>query len=247
MKTLFQNLGANEKEMQAFRVLLPLGAQPVSVVAKHMGVPRSSMYVVLEKLKKLQLVEQFERQGITYVKCIPVRHIADLIRTRQSSLEHTLNILEEELPELEKLENKLSITPTVRFYEGKKAVMKMYEEVIRENAFAAFFNPAVVHAIMPEYYYKVGEMLRKNKGRAKELLVPGSEAGRYKKRFESQNHEIQFLPKNALFYSDTLICKETIYMISYGEKEVSGTGIKNPTLAQTQRVIFEELWKRVSE
>lgn len=246
MKTLFQNLGATEKEMQAFLKMLELGAQPISVVAKHVGVPRSSMYVILEKLIKLQLVEQFERSGITYIKCIPVRHISDVLKMKERALEQTEKLLADFTPELERLENKLSITPTVRFYEGKQAVMKMYEEVIRENGFVAFFNPAVVHAVMPEYYYKIGEMLNKNKGRAQELLVPGIEAERYKKRFDSRQHQIKFLPKGAVFHADTLICKDTIYMISYGEKEVSGTGIHNPALAAAQRVVFDALWERIS-
>lgn len=245
MKTLFQNLGTNEKEMQAFLKMLELGAQPVSVIAKYMNIPRSSMYVTLEKLKKLQLIEEFERNGITYVKCIPVREIADILKTRERTIEQTLRELEKTLPELEQLENKLSITPTVRFYEGKKAVMKMYEEVIRENGFVAFFNPVSVLALMPEYYYKVGDMLKKNKGRAKEFLVPGPEAERYKKRFTSPFHQIKFLPKSTLFYSDTLLCRDTIYMISYGDKTVSGTGVRNSALAQTQRVIFETLWETV--
>lgn len=245
MHILFQNLGMNEKEQRAFLKMLELGAQPISVVARHVGVPRSSMYVILEKLKNLQVVEEFERGGITYVKCIPARQISDILKTKERTIEQTLKLLEESLPELEKLENKLSITPTVRFYEGKRAVMKMYEEVIRENGFHAFFNPAVVQEIMPEYYYKVGEMLKKNKGIAKELLAPGEEAQRYKKRFGSPTHEIKFLPKNSAFFADTLICKDTIYMISYGETEVSGTGIHNPSLAQAQRGIFEALWERI--
>lgn len=245
MKTLFQNLGANEKEMRAFLKMLELGAQPISIVAKHVGVPRSSMYVILERLKNLQLVEEFERSGITYVKCIPVRHISDVLKTKERTIEQTMKLLGDFSPELERLENKLSITPTVRFYEGKRAVMKMYEEVIRENGFVAFFNPAVVHAIMPEYYYKVGEMLNKNKGRARELLVAGAEAERYKKRFDSSQHQIKFLPKGSAFYADTLICKDTIYMISYGEKEVSGTGVCNPSLAAAQRAVFDALWERI--
>lgn len=245
MKILFENLGVDEKGMRTFLKMLELGAQPVSVIAKHLGMPRSSMYVILERLKKLQLIDEFERSGIIYVKCIPVKQIADVLRARELSINQTMKMLNEEMPHLESLENKLSITPTVRFYEGKQAVMKMYEEVIRENGFVAFFNPVSVHAIMPEYYFKVGDMLRKNKGKAKELLVPGPEAERYKKRFDSSLHQIKMLSKGSPFHADTLICQKTIYMISYGDNQISGTGITNPNLAQSQRTIFEELWSKI--
>lgn len=245
MKSLFASLGASEKETQAFMALLPLGAQPVSVLAKHLNLPRSSTYVIIERLKKLQLIEEFERHGIIYVKCIPVRQLEDLLNARQSTIKQTLQLLQEQLPELEKLENKLSITPTVRFYEGKHAVMKLYEEVIRENEFYAYFDPPAVRVIMPEYYFKVGDMLKKNKGRARELLVSCPEALEYKKRFESPSHQIKILPKDSVFHADMIICKDTFYLISYGDSEISGTGVQNTSLAQAQRAIFDELWSRI--
>lgn len=36
MKDLFSTLSANEKEMQTFLKILELGAQPVSIIAKHL-------------------------------------------------------------------------------------------------------------------------------------------------------------------------------------------------------------------
>lgn len=244
MTSLFQNLGLNEKETRVWLKLLELGAQPVSVIAKHADLARSSMYAIMEKLKRTNLVEEFDRSGIRYVKCIRPREIAGILKTHERTIEQTLLELEHALPQLEKLENKLSITPTVRFYEGKKAVMKMYEAVIQENGFFAYFNPAVVSAVMPEYYFRLAEMLEKRNGEAKELLIAGEKAQQYKKRFESELHKIKFLPYGAEFFSDTIICKNKIFMISYGDKQMSGTEITNPALAQTQRAVFEELWKK---
>jgi sugar-specific transcriptional regulator TrmB len=243
MKILFKHLGLNEKEMNTFLTMLEYGAQPVSVIAKHVGLPRSSMYLILEKLKKLGFVEEFERADIKYVKCIPVKNIADVLRTKERRVHQTLEELEEKLPELETLENKLSITPKVKFFEGKKAVMKMYENVLKEKRFYAFFHPHFVKKIMPEYHFKIPEMLRKNKGKAMELLVSCPEAVEYQKRFHSFSHKIKVLPKAVVFASDTIICSNKIYLISYGEKEVSATEIINASLAKTQRVLFEQLWK----
>ncbi len=231
--------------MQTFLTLLELGAQPVSVIARRVGVPRSSMYLILDDLKKLQLAEEFEREGIKYFKCIPVRNIADVLKAKERKTHQTLELLEDKLPELEALENKLSITPKVKFFEGKEAVMKMYEEVLKEKGFYAFFHPKLVKRVMPEYYHKVAETLKKNKGRAKEFMVDCPEAQEYKKRFGSKNHQVKILPKRAVFASDTIITGDKIYMISYGEKEVSATEIFNTSLAKTQRIIFEELWERV--
>ena len=245
MKNLFKSLGATDKETQAFLKMLQLGSQPISVIAKYVGVPRSSMYAILERLKKLHLTEEFKKNGITYIKCISVKTIADVLHSKERQIENALQIFEEKLPELENLENKLTITPRVKFFEGQEETMKIYEEVLREKEFYAVFNPKIVKRMMPEYVYQVAEILRKNNGKAKELVVKSAEADEYKKRFESDFHQIKILPEKTQFQSDTIICSDKIYMVSYGKNEVCATEIINPHLAQTQRALFELLWESI--
>lgn len=247
MKMLFQNLGTSEKEMRAFLILLELGAQPASVVAKHMDIPRSSMYVLLDRLQKLNLVATFQRAGMTYFQCVPVKHLEDLLKTKARAIDQTLRILQEKLPELQALESKLSITPTVKFFEGKRAVMHMYEEVLKEREFYALFNPLVVKSVMPEYSYTIAERLQEARGKAKEMLVDSPEAKRYQKRFESEHHQIRLLPKGMIFSADTIITQNNMYMVAYGEEQISGTQIQNTVLAQTHRVIFEQLWRTIQK
>ena len=242
MKQLFTNLGLSEKERQSFLKLLEFGAQPVSIIAKQLDTPRSTMYLILEKLTKTGLVEEFERSGVKYFKCIPVKNIKDVLLTQESKIHQILEILEDSLPELEALENKLSITPKIKFYEGKDAVMKMYKEVLKENKWDAIFNPKLVKNVIPEYHYQIPDTLKANKGTAREIMVASKEADEYKKLYKSNIHQIKIFPKKLKVNSDTIICKEKIYMVSYRESEISGTEIFNPSLADTQRIIFEEVW-----
>lgn len=244
MKQLFQSLGASEKESQTFLKLLELGAQPVSVIAKHMHVPRPTMYLILEGLKKLSLVEEFERNGMKYFKCISVNGINDVLKAREADVQQTMKIFKEKLPELSALENKLSVTPKVKFFEGEEAVMSMYESVLNEKNFYAFFNPGVENRVMKIYFDKVEKAIKKNKIKANEFVVDCKEGRKYFKRANSKNHRIKILPKNARFDSDTLICDDRICMISYGEKEVSAVVIWNDALVATQKAMFEELWGR---
>lgn len=242
MNTLLHNLGLNEKESRAWLKMLELGAQPVSVIAKYVGVPRSSMYVILERLEKLELIEHFDRNGITYFKSISPRALTDVLRHQEVKIEQTLHLLEQKLPQLEALESKLSITPRVRFFEGKTGARKMYEEVLKEKEFCAYFNPALVKRAMPEYYEEIAERLKEKQNKAKEILIDCPEAREYKKKFESEKHAIKIFPKRLDFPSDTIICREKIYMIAYGEREISALEIVNLSLAKTQWALFEELW-----
>ncbi len=245
MKQLFHNLGADEKEMDIFLKLLELGAQPVSVIARHMNTPRSSMYAMLGRLRGLGLIEEFERSGMKYVKCIPVKNLQSLLKDRQGQIVKTVSLLEEELPELSRIENTMSITPKVSFFEGKDAVIRMYRKILEEKEFCSFFHPQSVKRVMPEYFYLIPEELRRNKGKARELLVRCDEAFEYQKKYRSSHHQIKFFQEGMVFCSDTILTKEKIYMVSYGENDVSAVEIFNTSLAETQRIFFEEIWGRI--
>ena len=243
MRELFKNLGADEKEAETFLKLLELGAQPVSVIARYMSVPRSTMYLILESLKKIGLVEEFDRSGMKYFKCIPVKDIADLLKAKESKIRHTLAIFEDSLPQLSSLENKLSVTPKVKFFEGKDAVMKMYEEVLKEKGFYCYFNPQVDNPVMKIYFDKVENSIKENKLNIKEFVVDCEKGREYAEKCVTDSHFIKILPKEMKFDSDNIICDDKIYMVSYGEKDVSAVKIFSESLVKTQRVLFEKLWE----
>lgn len=244
MKELFENLGVNERQMQAFLKLLELGVQPVSVIAKHVGVPRTTMYSTLDELKKLGLIEEFEKAGIRYYRCIPVENLRDLLEAKMSKVAYTMELLANKLPSLLSLENKLSVTPKVKFYEGKDAVMKLYEEVLKEKGFYAFFNPQVDNPVMKIYFDKVEAAIRKGRLRVKEFVTCGPKGKSYLKKYGTGYHKIKILPKDVTFDADNIICENKIYMISYGDAEVSGIEIFSQPLAFAHRVMFEQLWGR---
>lgn len=242
MKELFKNLGASEKEAETFLKLLELGAQPASVIARHTTTPRSTMYLILENLKKLSLIEEFSRAKIKYFKCIRVKDLPDVIKAKENNLKHTAELLSSSLLALESIENKLSITPKIKFYEGKEEVMKMYEEVLKEKSFCAIFNSHVDNPIMEIYLRKVPEIVKKEKINARELIVDGPKAKKYKKECTSKNHKIKILPKQMKFDSDNFILNDRVYMVSYDAKDVSAVKIESVAQASTQKALFEQLW-----
>ena len=244
MKQLFGNLGLNTKEIQTFLKLLELGAQPASVIARHVSIPRPSVYVILESLKKASLVEEFERAKVKYFKCIPAKDIRDVIRVKEKKLQHTNELLQENLPDLQALENKLSITPNVRFLEGQEGIMKMYEQVLHEKGqeFCALFHPELAKNLVPDYYYGIPKFIEQGGKSAREIVVCCNEGKKYKKTYNSKNHQIKILPKNMVLSSDTIICTNRVYMISYGDKDVCATEIYNTSLAESQKAVFDYLW-----
>lgn len=242
--SIFAQFNLDKKETEAFLELLKIGASPVSKWARHAKVNRTSMYVILERLLRTGLVSTFVHNGVQYVQPIAVSKIATLLDGKQREIETTKSIFNTQLPQLLTFEKTNSITPKVQFYEGKLRVEAMYEEVLKEKSFCAFFNPERVKTMMPEYYHKIPLTIRNNGGTAKELLVNCKDAEEYKKLYASNRHKIAILPKGVTFSSDTIITKDKIFLVGYGKDTIVGTEIWNEELARTQLTLFGLLWDK---
>ena len=167
MEELFTRLGLDTKEAAALLELIRLGANPVSRWAKHTGINRSSMYVVLERLVAEGLVSTFVHNSIVHAQAIAVKDLPRLIERRRQQLNDTQAVVTSHLPELSKLEKSSSIRPIVKFHEGKVGVARMYEEVLKETSFVSFFHPARVKLQMKEYFHKSPLTLKARGGKAK--------------------------------------------------------------------------------
>lgn len=245
MKDLLIRFGLTEKESLAFLELVRLGASPIGIWAKHAHINRSSMYVVLERLMKVGLVTTFTHKGITHVQAIAMIELTALLNDKQEFLTSTKTLLEKQLPELQKLEKTHNITPKVRFYEGKQRVEIMYEEILKERYFKAFFHPGRVKAVMPEYFHKIPLAIKANNGTVRELLIRCKEADEYIRLYRTNNHQIKRLASGVTFSSDTIITKQKIFLIGYSDQDVVGTEIWNEELAQTQETLFDLIWSTV--
>lgn len=245
MDDLFIQLGLSKKESKIFLELISLGASPVSTWAKRCGINRSSMYVILERLLTEGLVTKFVHRGILHVQAISMAEIPAILYDKETVVKNTRDLFISNLPDLQKLEKTNKIKPKVRFFEGKNKVETMYEEVIKEKSFKAFFHPERVKASMPEYFHKIPQALKSNGGSAKELLISCKEAEEYISLYQSDKHQIALLPRKITFSSDTIITKQKIYLVGYSSSDVVGTEIWNQELAETQSILFDLIWSSV--
>lgn len=246
MEDIFIRLGLTPKESTAFIELIRLGACPVSRWAKHASINRSSMYVLLDRLKSQGLVTSFTHQGVLHVRAVAMKELPGLLSDKQQSIELTRDMFIKNLPELQKLEKNHGLTPKVSFYEGKSRVEALYDNVIREKSFKSYFHPGRIKALLPEYFHKIPQALQANGGKAKELVIPCKEAEEYKHLYKSDKHEIIILPKNVTFSSDTIITDQKLYLVGFSDHDVVATEIWNEELAQTQSAIFDIVWSSVS-
>ena len=245
MDQLFTALGLDRKEKRVFLKLMELGSIPVSLLAKASNLPRSSMYVILERLKKLEVVETSKQKGKIFLSCVATEELERLLIQKQNRLRSALKDFKENQQFLKNLGADSRVIPKVEFLEGKKGIMKAYRRVLKEKSFYSYFNPKAVKQFAPDIFLYIPENLRRSGGKAREFLVLSEEADEYCSAIKSPHHETKILPKGLSFSSDNIICEDKIYFFSYEKDQVCVVEITNKNLAETQRKMFELLWESI--
>lgn len=78
-----KQIGLNRKEAIIYTILLEIGSQPISVIAKKAKINRTTCYKVVEDLKKKGLISSFNKNSTTFITAEPVSTLMNLIKIKK--------------------------------------------------------------------------------------------------------------------------------------------------------------------
>lgn len=130
LKTIFKNLELDEKEIEVFTASMRLGESHIIPIANIVKIPRNTAVYTLENLADKGLVEIIERNHRrVYIPKSP-SDLVILLKQRKSKIDQNLSLLQNALPELNKLFAAPRFEPRVRIYRGQDEIREIYEEML---------------------------------------------------------------------------------------------------------------------
>ena len=126
LSSILPLLEIGETEVRVYSALIELGRGDAARVAKRAGLPRTSTYSVLERLKNRGLVsEEKKAHGTNFIPSSPSA-IVDLAEDRFRRSKKAVDAARELSKQLETTIGRDSLTlPKVRIFEGRKSVKQM--------------------------------------------------------------------------------------------------------------------------
>lgn len=235
-------LGLSENEARVYLAALMLGPTSVLRIAKTAGLKRTTVYPLLESLRRAGLVHE-ELRGFKKV------FVAENPRELESMLEARRRTLQDALPELSALYNLKSGDDTIRFFEGIEATKSIYESLLADirpnedymvySAMTAWYN------LDPEYLEKFtlrrGELSRRLGFRIRLLLQDSPITRRHKKNEKTYNEKIKILPSSVSLTTNVVVIprKGVIHQLV---PPIHAMVIHNPNVIRLHRETFELLW-----
>lgn len=241
MMTL-QQYWFSDNESKIYITLLEYGQTVVSAIARKTWIKRTTLYGVLEDMKRQGIVQEINKNDIKYFYVIP----PDILF---KNLEKKYLNFKESLPELMTLIWKFGNRPRITFFEGKEQVHNMlYEhyplwiESMRQEEYTWRWYQD--HTFV-EMYIDWLERVRKQKNEKEKIKLFTNKSDIEKKLSKPekkiQNRTIKFLPEWFNFKSTLWICWDFIIMFVFKDETQYAYEIQDNILWTNMREILKML------
>lgn len=241
---VFQRLGLKKKEAAIYQALIENGPASLRKVADSIHINRGAAYSSIKKLMEKGLVSFSDKVKKRFFNAENPELISRLIKDKRRELVRAKNEMARLLPQFKALYGKPASKPTVRFYEGKGGIKTILEDALE----------TMKSAKEKEYYSYSAAPIREHlysdftsfSDRRVELKIKVKVIAMGKGGELRGLDERRWLSKTSQAPSYLLLYNGKVAMISLNPRKVPmGLIIEDDALFQTQKQVFEELWKKL--
>lgn len=247
---LMTNLGLGDKEAKVYLAALELGSETASKIAKKAEVDRVNTYNMLTFLKNRGLVSFVEKSGVKYFSAESPEKLFSLGHEVKEKIETNLSLLESLLPEFLSLyKSGETRKPKVKFYEGKKGYLSVYEGILEDKPkeFLSIIDYVKFNKLLDQKFEDEWTKRRINMGIKLKWLDFNSEMLRKMKRESAKAlRQIKFLPDKYRSLGGLFIYQNKFILITTSE-QFQAVVIENKEFAELGKMIFELLWRFVGK
>ncbi len=241
LQTVLEQYGLGEKQAAIYLATLELGRAPVLRIADKAAVKRPTTYVVLHELLQMGLVDMIPRAGTKLFQAIDPKMLLERLQKKAQ-------LLDQSLPQLRAIMNTAQGKPTVRFYEGKRAIYELYaNEIVRQpelyslinlDAFGKTYNEKEKTALL--------NAMKKYGCNATELVEDSEEARWYLKEKNRRGlGDTKLLPKTLRFDVDFVVYGNTFVTISL--KNLIAVVTEDVAISSAQLQMFRFLYDSIEQ
>lgn len=235
------DLGLNKNEAEVYLTLLSLGETSILGISKACLVKRTTVYSVIESLKKMGLVR-------THQNGFKRRYVAEDPKQLYKIFDKKRQELKNNLSEFSALYNNPGEGGIIKHYEGIEAVKNVFDSVLDD------FGPGDEYLVISDsgkfleqdekYFRKFILKRSKRAVGSRMLLQDSSVARRYKKEEDVHKMKIKILPKDVMLTTNLTITPKKI-IIHQLVAPAMAIVIENRNVVKMTKEMFELIWKSI--
>ena len=239
IEKIIQQLGYKYKEVKVYLAALMLGESNVADIATKTKMPRTSVAVIVEKLRKDGLLSFYS----TRVKKYWVATSPEVLLGRH---QENVKSLQSIMPELKTLQHSQGgLKPSVKIYTGAEEIGMVFDDMIatRKNV-SGIVAWCDLNQVLGEEF--VTEFLRKQQENFLKLrlIVPENETTKKLKAADSCTaRETKFLPDKIPLNTANFMYGNKLVIISFNNSHPTAFLIEDLDVHNTMALFFSKIWE----
>lgn len=248
LKQKLSLLGLTDKQIEIYLLLLKQGITSLLELSRQSTINRTTIYRIVEDLKKLNLVEEILDDRGAKVKAVKPENLQLLLAQKETELDELKNHLPDLISDLSAIKDRPSPSTQVVYFRGLNGLKQLLWNILKAKGESVGYGYA-------DWNQSVGrefaEKLRQERVNRKicdreiqniDQLGPMSEWTNIKNY--DQVYQTRYIPKSVIdIKHDTYIYNDVFTFFNFYHEEMFGIEIHNAEIAKTQKQIFEVLWK----
>jgi len=237
IEQILEKTGLTQKEALVYKAILELGRASVMDIAEKAGVKRPTAYLILDELRKKELVLVIPKPKKTV-------YIAESPEKLRSIINEKKEALDNALPLLLASYNLKPEKPNIRYYEGREQILGIYNEILKSKEVWFFGSIQHIFQTFPDYFKKFNKEAEKKKIKIREITGSRKNDIDYAKEYgDTSLHEIRILPANGRFSfkTDHAIWDNKLAIFSY--QLMFGVVIESKDVVESYKALFDLAWE----
>lgn len=242
-----KKIGLTDKEAQTYLALIKLGPSTAAEIGREVGLPRQTIYTIVESLVDRGYLDQGDRRGVKLFLADPSK-LFELIEKQKKTLDEQHTVLERELPKLLERQKRRGPEVRVRYYEGVSGLKRLFNSILdyyrlgKSKEFRGYGVNKFRETALGDYFY---EWVRKRHGysvAAKLFIARGPDDFGITDAIGTYGRTIKHLgmdPQKAGMY----LIGDRIYLFSFEDN--LGVMVENAAITGLLRSVFDDHWGRV--
>lgn len=239
-------LGITRKDIDVYQALLRLGSAPLRRIAEESNLNRGTAYDALKHLIDVGLASYVDAKTHRYFTAADPSKMRGLATRREVAMREAAVELGDVIPRLDALRGESGYRPAVRYYEGDAGVHDILEDMLEvtertDSKLYRVYSTSSIRARKDAAWPTFSRERVRRGVRVRAIAVGkgGTLAGLDERRWLSQGDSA---PTYIAIYGG-----RTAYISMDANKRLFGVIIEDASIAATQELIFDALWKTLSE
>ncbi len=247
MLKILKQIGLKEKEIKVYLSILKRGSSPVQTIAIETGIKRTTVYLVLEKLKEIGLAGEIIDKNKKAFFAEKPEKLLKIIQEKKKEMEKEEERVKAFLPQLKKILKNKNTAPDeeIRHYQGIEGIWNIVENYLksRKDLYIFFPGKTYEHLGLARILSDVTKK-RRQIGKTKAYIITDyhPQNKKFWREEDTDFREIRFLPEISCFDSGILIYDHKIALVSL-QKPYLSILIKNTEIFSLVKFMFDIIWQ----